>query len=233
MRVLVILLLAACATTTNALRPAGGSSFSRAELIDLFVRWREAERRRDVKAAHKTLKFQRSSDRAFHRRELTYIANLPAGPVCAARELHLVGHPAEMGPGDYLFLEPIRGRYRTAFVTIVRVRGSPRILYRRPLVSEEERQTLKPPEVTRVALERHRARWTKLEGRRLAAEVERTRRMLRYQIEAQAYAREAKVALAPFRPDPHDVLKELDGLEPPEARDRIVGRLQAAGRKEA
>jgi hypothetical protein len=226
MRVALVLLLAACATTTNSLRPNGGSSFTRAELIDLFVRWREAERRRDVKAAQKTLYFRRSSDRSFHRRELEYIANLPAGPVCAAPELHLVGHPEGLGAGDYLFLEPLRARYRATFVTVVRVRGHPRFLYRRPLVSEEERQKLKPPEVIQVALERHRARWSRLEGRELVAEVERTRRMLRYQIEAQAYARTAKVGLTPFAPDPRDVLKDLDGLEPPQARDRIVSLLR-------
>ncbi|MHC4972571.1 MAG: hypothetical protein ACYTG3_09585 [Planctomycetota bacterium] len=228
MRAALVLLLAACATTSNSLRPTGGSAFSRAELIDLFVHWREGERRRDVKAAQKTLYFQRSSDRSFHRRELEYIAGLPAGPICAAPELHLVGHPQGMGPGDYLFLEPVRGRYHAAFVTVVRVRGHPRFLYRRPAVTEEERQTLKPPDAARVALERHRARWSRLEGRALVAEVERTRRMLRYQIAAQAYAREAKVALTPFAPDPRDVLEELDGLEPLQVRDHIVSLLQAA-----
>ena len=228
MRAAMVLLLAACATTTTALRPTGGSSFTRAELIDLFVRWREAERRRDVKAAQKTMSFRRSSDRSFHRRELEYIARLPAGPICAAVELHLVGHPEGMGAGDYLFLEPVRGRYKTAFVTVVRVRGHPRFLYRRPLVTEEEQQTLKPPDATRAALDRHRARWSRLDGRNLAAEVERTRRMLRYQAEAQAYARDAKVALAPFAPDPRDVLRDLEGLDPPQVRDRIMNLLQAA-----
>lgn len=220
------LLLAAGCAATGGRTPDFG--FDRAGIVGLFVRWREGERRRDPEMAQSVLHFGRSGDRAFHRKELEALQSVYAGPIRTAVEIHLVGAPDPIGPGDYLFLEPAGRGHVATFLTVVSVRGAPRILYRRPAVSEEQRRTLRPREVAGLTVRHRIAFWESLDGGRLAEEVERTKRMLRYQIEAESYAKENEVALPAFAPRPGDVLQWLEPLDAEQARERIVTTLKGA-----
>ena len=229
MRCLVLapLLLAACVTVPVR---QGGAGFTRAELIELFVHWREAERRRDFEMAEESLRFARSGDRSFYRSELEYLQRVPSGTIVTELEIHIAAHPADMGPGEYLFLEPSGGVYRATPVTITRVRDGPRILYRRPELRAEELHTLGPGKLSRLAVERRVAFWNSLSEARLAEEAERIRRTLRHQVAAKEYAQQKKIALATFKPEPSEILRELNGLEPQAVRERVLAYLQAPPR---
>ena len=218
---LLLAVLAACAST-GARRAADGP-YTKEELVDLFVQWREGERRRDAEMAEEVLSFDRSGDRTFLRAELDYLVRFPGATIMTARELHLVGHPADMGPGEYLFLEPAGGRYTATFVTIVR---GPRILYPRPDLSAKERQEHRPERCAAMALQRRVLHWRSLEDDDLAREVERTRQMLRYMSEAREYAQSEGLDMAPFAPAPERVLEELRGLDADAARARILALLR-------
>jgi hypothetical protein len=220
-RAWILLLLAGCASVSSE---PSSATFRKSQLLDVMVRWREGERRRDVKMAQSVLHFERASDREFHREELESLQGVYAGPIRTAIELHLVGSPA--GPGDYLFLEPYGRGYEATFVTIVAKNGGPLILYRRPALRERERATLKPADIARLTA-RHRLEfWESLEGQGVANEVARVRRMIRCEIEAEEYARRHKVPLAPFEPDPSALLELLAPMAPDEARDWIVTTLR-------
>jgi hypothetical protein len=218
-------LLAACATT-----PVRGSGpFTRTELIELFVNWREAERRRDFDVAEEFLMF-RSGDRSFYRRELEYLKRVPSGTIMTEREVHLVGHPVDMRGGDYLFLEPTRGVYHPTPVEIVRDSSGPRIVYRRPELSAEELHTLKPGKLARLAVERRVAFWNSLSGNELLVEVTRLRQVLRYQVAAKEQAQEKGITLKTFKPEPSEILRELNGLDPQAVREKVIALLQSPQR---
>jgi hypothetical protein len=219
-------LLAACVST--AARERG--PFTPTELIEVFVQWREAERRRDFEMAEESLQFERSSDRSFYRRELEYLQRLPSGTIMTEVEIHLVGYPADMGPGDYLFLEPARGVYHTTPATIVGASGGPRILYRRPELSAKELHTTKPGRLSHLAVDRRVTFWKSLSESKLTEEVDRLRRMLRYQVAAKEYAQKEGIALTTFKPEPSDILRDLDGLEPQAVRERVLAALQESTR---
>ena len=112
-RAALLLLLASCATTAKL----PDAPWTDSELVDVFVRWREAERRRDHDLAAEVLRFDSSSDRRFHEAEMEFLGDVEAGPIRTSREIHLAAGPRPRAPGEYLFLEPGAGRYRTAFVT--------------------------------------------------------------------------------------------------------------------
>ena len=224
-RAALLLLLAAGCVTTSKLPD---TPWTDGEIVDVFVRWREAERRRDHELAGEVLRFRSSGDRRFHEAEMEYLREVEAGPIRTAREIHLVAGPRPRGPGDYLFLEPGASRYRTSFVAIVNVRGEPRILYRKPDVSEEERITLGRKDLVQTIAWRRLERWKGYEGARLEEEVARLRRLLRYEIEAEEFASERKLPMAPFQPPPEEVLKQFEGLDPAGVRDEVVRMLTAA-----
>ena len=221
---LLLLLLGGCASVS---REPTSTTFTQAELLDVMVRWREGERRRDAKMAQGALHFDRAEDRAFHRDELKSLRGAYAGPIRTAREFHLVGAPA--GPGDYLFLEPTGHDFAATFVTIVAVHAEPRVVYRRPAVTERERAALKPADIARLTVQ-HRLRfWESLAGEDLAEEVARLRRLLRAELEAKEYARRHAVPLAPFEPGPQTLLDLLTPMTPEEARSWVLGVLGTAG----
>ena len=226
MRLTLLVLLAAAGCVTTSKLP--DAPWTDSALIDVFVRWREAERRRDHDLAAEVLRFASSSDRRFHEAEMEYLRDVEAGPIRRAREIHLVAGPRPRGPGDYLFLEPGSGRYRTSFVTIVNVRGEPRILYRKPDVSEEERNTLDRKDLVHTIAWRRLENWKGYDGARLEEEVARLRRLLRYEIDAEAYAKKHDLALAPFQPPPADVLRRFEGLDAAGVRDAVVAMLSDA-----
>lgn len=217
--------LAACASVG---RSSTDASFHEGSVLEVFVRWREGERRRDVEMAQEALYFESSSDRAFHREDLEALSGVFAGPIRTAREIHLVGRPEPLGPGDYLFVEPAGGAHTATFVTIVAVNGEPRILYRRPAVSQEQRRAMRPEDVTRLRAAERIAFWESLGGERLAKEIERTKRMLRYEVEAERFARENAIPLRPFSPKPGEVLRVLEPLPHAEVREWIVASLRGA-----
>jgi hypothetical protein len=222
---LCLVLGAACASVS---RDPSAVAFDRAAVVNTFVQWREGERRRDAAMAQEALHFERSGDRAFHRRELEALKGVHGGPIRTAIEFHLIGYPQPMGPGDYLFLEPAGRGYGATFVTIVAVGDEPRILYRRPALSHEQLKGLKPDEILRATVAHRIAFWNGLDAERLVEEVERTKRMLRYEVAAEAYADTNAVRLARFAPRPQAVLQSLEPLEPDEARRWIVATLEQA-----
>jgi len=223
LRATILIFAAGCASVG---RSGSDASFARHEVIATFVRWREGERRRDPDMAQEALYFERSSDRAFHREELNTLSGVFAGPIRTAQEVHLIGHPDPLGPGDYLFLEPAGRAYGATFVTIRAVNGKPRVLYRRPAVSQKERLSMSREELLRALIASHIAFWESLRDERLAAEVERTKRKLRYEVTAERYAREHSVPLASFAPSPDEILRALEPLPPPAARQWIVAALK-------
>ncbi|MHC4939073.1 MAG: hypothetical protein ACYTHK_08910 [Planctomycetota bacterium] len=220
-RGILLILLAGCASVS---REPTSATFRRAELFDVMVRWREGERRRDVEMAQSALYFENAGDREFHARELESLRGVYAGPIRTAIEFHLVGEPG--GPGDYLFLEPAGRNYKASFVTIVALGGRPRVLYRRPALPARERANLEPDEVMRASARHRLAFWESLEGAQVDRELERVRRMLRCELEAEEYARRNELPLAPFEPDPRSLLEHLEPLEPADARDWIVSTLR-------
>ncbi len=223
----LLAVLAGCAATTSSTR--GGAPFPDGEIIDLMFVLREGERRRDPEMAERALRFERSSDRSRFEEDLASLKGVPAGPIRVPSEFRLVGRPPGGAEGDYLFLEPAGGGTHAAtIVTIVRVRGSPRILYERPLVTAEERAARKPEEVARLAAARRIERWQALEGTKLDEELARLKRALRYQAEAREYAEREKLKIPPFAPDPAAILADLEGLDPAAARDRVIALLRAA-----
>lgn len=225
MRLAALLVLAASCASTATLPDA---PWTDSELVDLFVRWREAERRRDPDAAAEVLVFDSSSDRRFHEAEMEFLSDVEAGPIRTAREIHLAAGPRPRAPGEYLFLEPGSGRYRTSFVTIVNVKSEPRIRYRRPDLSEEERYRLKAKDLVRTAAWRRLERWKGYEGKRLESEVARLREMLRYETVAERFAQEHDLALAPYQPPPAEVLKRFEGLDAAGVRDAVIAMLTDA-----
>ncbi|MHC4410667.1 MAG: hypothetical protein ACYS0E_04950 [Planctomycetota bacterium] len=225
-RAWILLMLVGC---TSVSREPSSTTFRRAEMLDTMVRWREGERRRDVKLAQSALHFERASDREFHRAELESLRGVYAGPIRTAIEFHLIGQPA--GPGDYMFLEPGGRDYRASFVTIVAVSGKPRVLYRRPALAVRERTKLKAEDIVRLTARDRLAFWESLEGERVVEEVDRVKRMLRCELEAQEYARRNAVPLAAFEPDPQALLQHLGPMEPEAARDWIVTTLRSSVRR--
>jgi len=221
---LLLLALAGCASTGVPARPDG--PFSDGELIELMFVWREGERRRDPEMSERVLHFARSSDRRRHEAELEYLEGTPAGPIRVPAEFRLVCRPAGTDEGDYLFLEPAGPGYAATIVTIVRVRGRPRILYVPPLVTAEERAARQPDEVARLAAQRRIGHWQSLEGQELEAELAHLKRSLRYQAEARAYAEREKLPMPPFEPDPTAILGDLEGRDAVAARDRVVALLR-------
>ena len=227
------LLLTACTGSPLAFDQAGTPSpaftasgiWTRGELVDLFVHVREAERRRAPEEACQALHFQNRGDRQFYLEELYYLAGVPSGPICAASEIHLVGAPVDGGAGDYLFLEPVRGRYPATFLTIVDVGGRPRVLYRRPEVTEKERAKLRPADLQATALQRRAAYWQGLRGRALEQESDRLKRMLQYQGDAQTYAAQHELDLQPFAPDPRMLQARLAPLPPEALRQEVLRML--------
>lgn len=218
-----ILLAASCVTVGG-----GGSSdsFGRHDVVEAFVRWREGERRRDVEMAQSVLFFESRGDRIYHRDELAALGSVFAGPIRTSREIHMVGHPEPLGPGDYLFLEPAGRGYAATFVAIVAVNREPRIVYRRPILREGRRRDVEPGEFARMQARERIADWESLAGEELAVEVQRTKRMLHYQIQAEAYADRNGLPLARFAPRPREILERLDPLGPEAARGEIVRMLR-------
>lgn len=225
-RTILLAVLAGCAATAAPTR--GGGPFSDGEILDLMFVLREGERRRDPEMAERALRFARSSDRKTYEAEIEHLKGTPAGPIRVPSEFRVVCRPPGGAEGDYLVLEPVgSGTHVATIVTVVRVRGSPRILYERPLVTAEERASRRPEEIARLAAERRIERWQALEGKELGEEVARVKRSLRYQAEAQAYAEREKLAMPPFTPDPAAILADLEGLDPAATRDRVVALLRA------
>jgi hypothetical protein len=223
-RAALLLLVAACATTSKL----PDAPWTDSELIEVFVQWREAERRRDHDLAAEVLRFDSSADRRFHEAEMEFLRDLEAGPIRTAREIHLAAGPRPRGPGEYLFLEPGTNRYRTSFVAILSVKGEPRIRYRKPDLSEEERATLKQQDLVRTMAWRRLERWKGYQGKELEDEVARLRQMLRYEIDGEEYAREHDLAVAPFAPPPADVLERFEGLDAEAVRAKVVAMLTDA-----
>jgi len=224
--VLLLVLVTACAMTSNS--RLSDRPWTDSELTEVFVRWREAERRRDAEAAAEVLRFESSSDRRFHEQEMEFLRSQPAGPIRTSREIHLAAGPRPRGPGDYLFLEPGSASYRTSFVTIVGVKGKPRILYRTPDATEEERSQLEAQDLVRTIAWRRLERWKGYEGKRLDEEAARLRRLLSYEIEAAQFAKERGLTLAPFQPPPAEVLKRFEGLDAAALRDEVIKLLNDA-----
>jgi hypothetical protein len=224
MRAILLLLLAGCAATGGGSR--GDAPFTDGELIDLMFVWREGERRRDPEMTQRALSFARSGDRSCHEKELAYLKGVPAGAIRVPGEFRLVCRAEGMREGDYLFLEPAGRTYAPTIVTIVRVRGKPRIRYERPDVTAEERAARRPEEVARLAAERRIDHWQALDGAELDKELARVRRMLRYQVEARAYAEREQLPVPPFAPDPAAILADLDGRDPAAARERVIAVLR-------
>ena len=153
---------------------------------------------------------------------------MQAGPVCAARELHLVGLPAGGGAGLYLMLEPVGAVHRATPFDVVRTSRGWRILYRPPLLTERQSQQLSPSARAAVAARRMRARWETFEADELAREVVRLRALLRQEIRAVEYAKSEQVPLQPFAPAPEELLREIESGSPDEVRTRVVTMLNSA-----
>lgn len=220
-RLLLLFLLAspACATLDE------GAVFDRDQLTDLFVRWREAERRRDVDLAMEVLYFEKGADKDCLEEEFEGLRGEPAGQVKAAMEIHLVGHPEDWGPGEYLYLEPERGRYIPTRAHVVSWRGTERIVYEPPLVTWEERRDMDARAAGREQLRGRIAFWEALEGDELAEQVSRLRTLLRYQQQAMDYASREDLPLVEFNPDPGFMLLQISSLDDVRARAWIVAKL--------
>ena len=221
------LLLFGCASVESG--ASSGGRFSRGELIDVFVRWREAERRRDPELAEEVLHFRGRRDREALRRELEALRTLPSGTVRAHSEIHLAGHPPDWGEGEYLFLEPAGSTFAPRHARIARrADGSPAIAYQPPVVGVAERRSLRPEEIQSRLLDDRLAFWRGLQGRALAEEVQRTRVLLERELAAVEYAARAGLPMAPLEPDPSELLAELAPLDPEQARQLIVPRLEGS-----
>lgn len=216
-------LLAACST-------AGldeDARFTEQEVVAVFVRWREAQRRRDPGLAARVLHFRRDAHRRLLESELKALQAVPAGPVRTELEIHLVGHPPDLGPGEYLFLEPAGGACVATRATLVGRDGGPRIVYEPPVLTMDQRRKLSP-QARRIRLAAARARfWERLAPGELPREVQRLRELLRQQVAARDYARINDLPLVPFSPDPAGLLSSLEGLGPEEVRGWMLDRLQA------
>ena len=217
-------LLAACATTTSD----PGDEFSTGSVMELYVTGREGERRRDAEYAGRALHYASDADRVRHERDLAYLKGVQAGPVCARRELHLVGLPPGEGAGLYLVLEPVGGAYRATPFDVVRTPQGWRILYRPSLLTERESLELSPQARATVAARRLKVHWEEFEPDRLEREVLRLRVLLQHEIRAAEYAKSEGVALPPFAPSPAALLREVESGSPDEVRTRVVTMLDAA-----
>ncbi|MFH0943741.1 MAG: hypothetical protein V2A76_00970 [Planctomycetota bacterium] len=219
---LAIALLPAC-----SLMPAEEVRFTRADLVHVFQEWREAERRRDVDLAEQVIEFQSGADRIFLENEFRLLAPLPAGPVVSDVEIHLVGYPDDFGPGDYLFLEPVGRSYISSRARIASRDGKPVIVYERLGSTVEEQSRLSPEALRRTVLERQIAHWKSLDDD-LEAEVNRMLTTLRYRQAAAEYAKEQRIPLTPFDPDPGLLLVEYSRLTPEEVRDAVILALSSS-----
>jgi hypothetical protein len=228
MRAILLAAIAGCATTTVATTSTrGGAPFSDGDLLELMFTLREGERRRDPDMAERALRFARSSDRSQFEADIAYLKGVPAGTIRVPSEFRIVCRPPGGAEGDYLFFEPVgSGIHAPTIVTVVRVRGSPRILYEPPLVTEEERAARLPVEIARLAAARRIERWQTLDEEKLAEEVSRLRHSLRYQTEARAYAEREKLSMPPFAPDPAAILADLEGRDDTAVRDRVIALLR-------
>ena len=220
---LALTLLPAC-----AMMQAEEIRFTRADLIHVFQQWREAERRRDVDLAEQVLEFQSGADRTFLENEFRLLAPLPSGPVVSDVEIHLVGHPDEFGPGDYLFLEPVGRSYVSSRARMASRDGKPVIVYERLGATVEEQRRLSPEALQSTVLERQISHWKNLDDELLHAAVTRMLTTLRYRQMAVEYARERQLPLTPFDPDPGTLLVEYSGLTPEEVREAVLLALRSS-----
>lgn len=199
-----------------------------ADVVDLFVQCREAERRRDPRLAQQTLHFRSTQERELYFRELYYLAGRPAGPIIAPQEVHLVARPPGGGAGEYLLLEPSTAGHVPTSVTIVTTQAGPRILYRPPDLTEKEKARLPAQSAARMAAERRAIWWTQLPDAELTTEVARLRTTLKQQIAAQQYAAARKIQMVPLAVDPAVVLAHVEGQPPERVRDLVVSWLHEA-----
>jgi len=222
-------LLAACAGSATRAQD-DVDEFSAARIIQLYVTVREGERRRDAEYAGRALHYSCARDRARHESDLAYLKGVQAGPICAPRELHLVGVPPDGGPGHYLMLEPVGLVHRATPFDVVRTSRGARILYSPSLLTEQQKRELSATARAAVAAKHMRTRWEALEAEALSTEVDRLRVLLRYEIRATEYASSQSVPLAPFAPPPAELLQELEDRSPEEVRAYVVTLLNSVAR---
>ena len=203
-----------------------GATFTESQVKNVFVKWREGERRRDEAMAREALIFECGSDEDRFEEEFEALADATPGPVRAAVEIHLPGHPADWGPGEYLFLEPVQGRYVTVRATIRARDGRPRIVYEPPWLDPGERRESSSGDAAILRMRRRAAFWEGLDEDELAEEADKLVTMLRHQVLALAYAERENLSLQPFQPHPGTLLAEVEPLDPEGLRTWVVGMLK-------
>jgi hypothetical protein len=202
-----------------------GAVFTESLVVRAYVDWLEAERRRDLDLAREVLHFNKGADEDRLEEEFAALAGIPGGTIRTEAEIHLVGHPADWGPGEYLFLVPDGTRYIPARATVVGRAGRALIVYEPPVLTVEERKNLSTADQARMNQKARIGFLKGLDDSRLVDEIEKVRQTLRYQMEAKAYAVRKSLPLAPFSADPEALLAELSGLDTEAARDWLLARL--------
>lgn len=202
--------------------------FSEPQVVQAYVDWLEAERRRDLDLARNRLYFQSRADEDRLEEEFAALAEVPAGAIRTEAEIRLVGHPADWGPGEYMFLTPKMGRYIPVTARIVGRKGKVLILYEPPILSVQERKKLRPEVQARMVIKARIDYLKDLDKDQLLEEVKKVRQRLKHQIAAKAYAEQNKLPLAPFDPSPETILIELSGLDDETARNWMLAQLKSA-----